>query len=164
MAPLLQGDPGMDPYGRSLTVAPGFDGTGTGDAPIAIGAPAADRPGPPSSRRPSGWHDGANHGFGGPTRSQVRPDSCVGGNLSSLGSIVTCRGDGTSPPLGPRSMYSPGRLGISPGFCSFAIGFSPLVGTIASLRRRPEWVSTALLVERTTRDGACQGLNHKMLP
>jgi hypothetical protein len=56
-------------------------------------------------------------GFGGPTRSHVRPDSCVGGNGVSPDSMVTCLACATSPPRGPRSMYSPGLSGCSPGFC-----------------------------------------------
>jgi hypothetical protein len=55
---------------------------------------------------------------GDQSRSHVRPGCCVGGRGLSPGSIVTCLGRGTSPPRGPRSMYSPGRDGFSPGFCS----------------------------------------------
>jgi hypothetical protein len=55
-------------------------------------------------------------GFGGPTRCQVRPGFCVGGSGLSPGSMVTVRGSGTSPPRGPRSIYSPGLFGFSPGF------------------------------------------------
>lgn len=50
------------------------------------------------------------------SRSQVRPGSWVGGNGLSPSSMVTCRGLGTCPPRGPRSTYSPGLFGISPGF------------------------------------------------
>ncbi len=58
--------------------------------------------------------------FRGPVRSQVRSGCCVGGSFSP-GSIVTSRGLRTSPPRGPRSMYSPGRFAISPGFCFLAM-------------------------------------------
>lgn len=55
-------------------------------------------------------------GFGGPVRFQVLPPFLVGGIGLSPGSIVTLLGFGTDPPLGPRSSYSPGRSGFSPGF------------------------------------------------
>lgn len=71
------------------------------------------------------------HGFGGPFHSQRRPGFCVGGNLGSRGSMVTCRGFGTVPPPGPTSLYSPGLLGFSPGFC---IRFSEALDTKGSLR------------------------------
>ena len=50
-------------------------------------------------------------------RFHVLPGFCVGGRGESPGSIVTRRGFGTCPPLGPTSLYSPGRFGFSPGFC-----------------------------------------------
>ena len=59
--------------------------------------------------RSKGRFPSLTYGFGGPVRSQVRPGSWVGGSFGSPGSIVTSRGLGTSPPRGPRSMYSPGR-------------------------------------------------------
>jgi len=59
--------------------------------------------------------------FGGPIRCQVRPGFWVGGNLSSPGSIVTSLGFCTLPPRDPRSLYSPGRFGVSPGFCRLAM-------------------------------------------
>ena len=65
------------------------------------------------------------YGLGGPVRSQVFPGSCVGGSFSSPGSIVTWRGSETCPPRGPRSMYSPGLFGVSPGFCR-VISYFPL--------------------------------------
>ena len=54
--------------------------------------------------------------FGGTMRTQVRLGFCVGGNGLSPGSIVTWLGLGIFPPSGPRSSYSPGRSGRSPGF------------------------------------------------
>jgi len=56
------------------------------------------------------------YGLGGPVRFHVLPGLCVGGRGESPGSIVTWRGSGTFPPLGPTSRYSPGRCGFSPGF------------------------------------------------
>ena len=48
-------------------------------------------------------------------RSHVLPGFCVGGKGLSPGSMVTWRGFLTLPPRGPRSMYSPGSAGFSPG-------------------------------------------------
>lgn len=60
--------------------------------------------------------------LGGLTLSHVRSGFWVGGSGESPFSIVTWRGLSTCPPFGPRSMYSPDRLGFSPGFClSFGI-------------------------------------------
>lgn len=63
--------------------------------------------------------------LGGPIRSQVRPGFWVGGSGLSPGSMVTCLGFGTLPPLDPRSTYSPGRAGVSPGFCLVPIFHLP---------------------------------------
>ena len=71
------------------------------------------------------------HGFDltslvGPIRCQVRFGSWVGGKGVSPGSMVTWLGFGTEPPRGPRSMYSPGRDGFSPGFWSRNITSLPI--------------------------------------
>ena len=50
-------------------------------------------------------------------RFHFLPGFCVGGRGVSPCSIVTWRGFGTCPSLGPTSLYSPGRFGFSPGFC-----------------------------------------------
>ena len=64
--------------------------------------------------------------FGGPIRCQVRFGFWVGGKGVSPGSMVTLLGLGTEPPRGPRSMYSPGRDGFSPGFWSRDITSLPI--------------------------------------
>ena len=72
--------------------------------------------------------------FGGPIRCQVRFGFWVGGKGVSPGSMVTVLGLGTEPPRGPRSMYSPGRDGFSPGFWSRDITSLPIKSFAAAVK------------------------------
>lgn len=75
---------------------------------------------------------------------------------------MTCFGLEISPPLGPRSIYSPGRFGLSPGFC-VAVMFPPSSGTLPgdehnlfSTRKSPEQGDGTEIVVRSLDEHVCR--------
>jgi transcriptional regulator with XRE-family HTH domain len=108
--------------------------------------------------------------LGGPACFHLLPGSWVGGIFLSPGSMVTFLGLGIWPPLGPVSIFSPGRCGFSPGFCSdilnlrvcFKAGSATVLCQL-KINKLSLFYLTSALLDRKTSSGTLENMTKKTI-